>query len=96
VTSSSKEIKPIVLSIVELCLHLAEDRKFRKFKFYNLLEGSQHFGLGLTNAAKLLKRKCEAGFWVILFSRKSQTPMILIIQYYLTVLIQGEGKFKLD
>ena len=29
-----------------------------------------------TNTAKLLYRKCEAGFWVIFLGRKPQTSMI--------------------
>jgi len=39
----------------------------------------------LTNAAKLLFRKCEAGFWVILLGRKPQSTMIPNMQYYHTV-----------
>jgi len=39
----------------------------------------------LSNTAKLLKSKCVAGFGVMFVGRKSQTSMILTIQYYHTV-----------
>jgi len=100
VTLSSEAIKPVALSIVELCLgeagqsvsqsvsQLVEDSvKYNKISFIAAcLKGLglilRHFWawLCLTNAAKLLKRKCETGFWVIFLGSKSQTSMILNLQ----------------
>jgi len=80
-TSSSEEIKPIALSIVELCLvegisklvnQLVENNNF--LEGFRVDQKTFLAWLCLTNTARLLKRKCKGGYWVIFWAENPKPP----------------------